>query len=101
MQPRGNVPVISERAGALRIAVHVKPKASRSRVLGERNGSLELSVTAPPVDGAANLAVRELLAEVLGVPLRSVEIVSGESARSKVVEVTGAALPEARRRLGI
>jgi len=46
-------------------------------------------VNAPPVDGAANEAVVEVLAEALGVPRRLIRIVTGESSRSKVVEIAG------------
>ena len=91
---------VSERNGLVRIAVHVKPRASKARVLGERNGAIELSVTAPPVDGEANQAVRELLAETLSVPVRAVVIASGESSRTKLVDVSGVTLADAQRRLG-
>jgi uncharacterized protein YggU (UPF0235/DUF167 family) len=46
-------------------------------------------VNAPPVEGAANAAVVEVLSHALGVTKRAVTIVSGATSRSKVVEVTG------------
>ena len=48
-----------------------------------------MRLQAPPVDGAANEALVELLAESLGVPRRAVRIVAGESSRSKTVDVDG------------
>jgi uncharacterized protein YggU (UPF0235/DUF167 family) len=48
---------------------------------------LRVQVTAPPVDGAANRAVVDLLAEWLGVPRRLVAVIRGELARDKLVEV--------------
>ena len=48
-----------------------------------------MRLQAPPVDGAANAALVELLAESLGVPRRAVRIVAGESSRSKTVDVDG------------
>jgi len=46
------------------------------------------------VDGAANEAIVETLALVLGVPRRAVTIVSGFSSRAKVVEVLGVGIEQ-------
>jgi len=46
---------------------------------------MKVQVTAPPVDGAANQAVVDLLADCFGVPRRSVSIVRGTSGRDKTV----------------
>ncbi len=67
--------------------VRVQPRASRNRIAGVHGGRLKLQVTAPPVDGAANRAVVELLAEALALPRRLVEVVSGASSREKTVAV--------------
>lgn len=72
---------------ALRIAVRVQPRASRDRVVGCHGSALKVQVAAPPVEGAANRAVVELLAQWLGVPRRALRVVRGESGREKVVEV--------------
>ena len=48
-----------------------------------------MRLTAPPVEGAANAACRELLAELLGVKRAQVELVSGEKAREKRFRVSG------------
>jgi uncharacterized protein len=56
-------------------------------------------VSAPPQDGRANAAVVELLASVLGVPARTISVVSGHGARDKIVEVAGIAPDEIDRRL--
>ena len=73
----------------VRFAVRVQPRASRSEIAGVHGDAMKIRLTAPPVDGAANEALVELIAEVLGVGRRAVRIVSGESSRSKVVEVEG------------
>ena len=69
--------------------VRVQPRAKRNAVQAATGGGLKVYVTAPPEDGRANEAVIEILAEVLGVKRRQVEIVSGETNRNKVVRVTG------------
>jgi uncharacterized protein (TIGR00251 family) len=69
--------------------VRVAPRASRQAIVGVRDGTLRVTLTAPPVAGAANDALRKLLAKALGVPKSSVEIVRGERARNKLVRVKG------------
>lgn len=73
----------------VRFAVRVQPRASRSEIVGVHGDAMKIRLSAPPVDGAANEALVELIADVLGVGRRAVRIVSGEASRSKVVEVEG------------
>lgn len=84
---------------AVRISVRVKPRASRSRVLRADGLSIEASIAAPPVDGAANAELLVLLAGVLGVSKSSLRLVQGETAKNKVVEVTNLDAAEATKRL--
>jgi len=72
-----------------RLEVRVQPRARRDEVAGERAGRVLIRVTAPPVDGKANEAVRGLLADRLGVPRGRVAVVRGESTRDKLIEVDG------------
>ena len=81
------MPVIRQDGSNVLVDVLVQPRASRNRigpVVGDR---LKVAVTAPPVDGKANAAVVLLLAEILGVPRRQVDIASGESSRKKTVRL--------------
>jgi uncharacterized protein len=79
---------VSAGTGAtIRFAVHVQPRATRSEALGRHGDALKVRLQAPPVDGAANEALVELLASVLEVPRRAVQLVSGHTSRRKVVEV--------------
>jgi len=75
--------------GALVFRVQVVPRASRSEVLGERNGALRVRLAAPPVNGAANDELRRLLAKTLNVKRSSVELVSGQSSRTKQIRIAG------------
>lgn len=79
--------------------MHVQPRASRSEVIGWREGSLAVRLTAPPVEGAANKACREFLAEVLGVRRADVELVSGEKSREKRFRVAGLDAAELQARI--
>ena len=64
------------------IAVRVVPRAGRSGVAGTRDGALLVRLNAPPVEGAANAELIDVLADTLGVPKRAVTILSGERSRS-------------------
>jgi len=82
----------SEEDGFLTFHVRVVPRASRSEIAGEHDGALRVRVTAPPVDGAANDEVIRLLARALGVTRSAVEIVSGQTSKTKRIRVRGVRL---------
>ena len=67
----------------------VIPRSSRTEMLGKENDIYRMKLTAPPVEGKANKAVIELLAEKLGVPKREIEIVSGKTGRLKTIRIRG------------
>jgi uncharacterized protein (TIGR00251 family) len=71
------------------IDVRVIPRAGKSGIAGMRGDALLVRLHAPPVDGAANAELIEVLAEALGVPKRAVSIASGERSRQKRVRVEG------------
>jgi uncharacterized protein (TIGR00251 family) len=73
-----------------RLRVRVQPGARRSALVGwMADGALKLSVVAPPEDGRANQAVAGLLARVAGVKPAAVQVVRGQTSRSKTVDVDG------------
>lgn len=67
------------------LRVRVKPRASKSRVVGMKDDALEVAVAAPPVDGAANDELLRTLALHYGVPKSTLAIVSGHNSRIKLV----------------
>lgn len=66
--------------------MRVTPGASRDEVRVEAD-MVQLRVTAPPADGAANDAVLRLLAAALGRPPRDLTLLRGTSARIKLIGV--------------
>jgi uncharacterized protein (TIGR00251 family) len=78
---------LQEKDGAVTFRVRVQPRAARDEVAGEMGGAIKLRITAPPVDGKANEAIRRLIARLVGVSFSAVEIVSGQSSRDKVIRV--------------
>lgn len=75
----------------MRVAIRVKPGASRTAVGGRYSdgSSLIVAVTAPAVDGKATEAALRAVAEAFGVRRSKVSLVSGERSREKVLEVDG------------
>jgi uncharacterized protein (TIGR00251 family) len=95
------VKLVVTREGAVRFEVHAKPRARKSRIVGERDEALVVQLAAPPVDGAANAELVELLASALSLPKRDVTLARGETGRVKLVEVRGLTADEVRARLGL
>jgi uncharacterized protein (TIGR00251 family) len=93
--------VIRQTATGVDIDVRVVPRAARSEIAGTRDGRLLVRLSAPPVEGAANAALIVFVADRLGVPKRSIQIISGEKSRSKRIAVAGADAEEVRRLLGV
>ena len=93
-------PFAPHRDGVL-LQLVVQPRASRNELADVHAGALRLRITAPPVDGAANVAIVEFLARQLGVAKSDVELVSGQARRRKRVLVRGLAADAARERLGL
>jgi uncharacterized protein (TIGR00251 family) len=72
------------------IDARVIPRAKTTELAGTRDGAIVVRVAAPPVEGAANDALIELLADRLHLPRRNIRIVGGETGRRKRIEITGA-----------
>ncbi len=81
------------------LRVHVQPGAGRSAVVGRHGAALKVRVAAPPVGGRANDACVELLAETFGLRAGQVELVGGQTSRSKTFGVSGVDVDEFARLL--
>ena len=60
-----------------------------------------MRLSAPPVDGTANETLVRFLADLLSVPRSAVQVIAGESSRSKIVAISGIGPDQAIRRLGL
>ena len=78
--------------GRLTLTLHIQPGAKKTEVAGEHGDALKIRLAAPPVDGKANAALLEFIADRLGVAKSAVTLKSGQASRRKVVEVGGASL---------
>ena len=82
------------RADGLEIRVRVTPRGGRDAIngveaLADGRTVLKVRVRTVPEDGAANAAVRRLLATALGLPASAVALAAGATARVKTLAVTG------------
>jgi uncharacterized protein (TIGR00251 family) len=82
-----------------RVTVKVHPRAKRSGIAGRFGEAWKLDLAAPPVDGKANEECVRWFAEAAGVPRSQVRIVSGATARMKVVELQDVDQAELETRL--
>jgi len=73
------------------LRLYVQPGAAKTQISGQFGEGpdlrLKLRISAPPVEGAANLAVQEFLAKRLGLKLRQVVLLRGEKSRAKDFQV--------------
>ncbi len=93
------MPYCIDTSDGVLLAVRVIPRARKTALAGVRDHALLVRLAAPPVDGAANEALVEFLADCLRVPRRAVRLVSGERGRQKRVAVVGITAAFCRARL--
>jgi uncharacterized protein (TIGR00251 family) len=67
------------------LKIFVQPRSSKNRIIGLYGDAIRIRLTAPPVDGAANSMCVEFLAKCLGLPKSSIEIISGQRSRNKLL----------------
>jgi uncharacterized protein (TIGR00251 family) len=82
-----------------RLQVRLLPRASQNRILTRHGDAIKVQVHAPPVEGAANDALIDVLAAALDVPRRSIHILRGVTSRTKLVEIHTSDLTGCQRRL--
>lgn len=81
------------------VAIKAIPNAPRGEVVGWLGETLKVKVHAPPVEGRANEALCEFLAEALNLPRRAISLLRGDTSRQKLVRIDGLTLAEVKARL--
>ncbi|HSB52033.1 MAG TPA: DUF167 domain-containing protein [Dissulfurispiraceae bacterium] len=80
------------------VEVRVDPRSSRREIAGALDSVVKVRLTAPPVGGAANEQLVEVLSEAFGVRKSDVTILKGAASRHKLVKVRGVSfLPSVAR----
>lgn len=92
--------MLRESGGGVTLAVRAQPGAKRTAIAGIYGegaaAQLKISVQAPPVEGRANQVLVEFLAETFSLPKSAVELVSGETSRSKVFRLRGISMVQVK-----
>ena len=83
-----------------RLEVKVIPGASRDEVAGTMGNAVKIKLRAPPVEGRANEALIEFLADRLDLPRRTISLERGDTSRQKLIRIEGLDLATVRARLG-
>jgi uncharacterized protein len=83
----------------VKLKVRVMPNAKKSEFSGCRGGEWVLRLNAPPVDGKANKAALEFIANSLGIARSGVCLISGEKGRHKIFEIVGFQPSDVARKL--
>lgn len=78
IEPRGKGSI-----GACMLDISVSPNAKRTELVGWHDGALRIRLAAPPIDGAANDALRRWLADELALPQARITLVRGDTSRRK------------------
>ena len=79
----------TEKDGSLIFSVRVTPNSLKSKIVGEHDGALKVKIKSPPVDGAANAELIKTLAKFFDVPKSAVEILKGNTSKSKQIKING------------
>lgn len=91
---------LSSSPDGVTVRVKVVPGSSRDRIAGVLGDRLKVTVSAPPEAGKANRAVCELLASLLGVTLKQVTLIQGQTQPLKTIRVTGMTLCDVTQHIG-
>ena len=76
------------------IKVKVLPRSSKNQIIGQEGDLFKVKLTSPPVEGKANKALIEFLAQKLGIPKARIEIKSGKSSKLKSILIHSLTLEE-------
>jgi len=93
--------VVTETKTGITFPVRVQPRASKNEIVGEYDGALKIKLTAPPVEGEANEALINFLAQFLKIPRKDVILVKGETARHKTIAVNGINREQFMEKIGL
>ena len=75
--------------GNLIFNVRVLSNSLKSEIVGEHDGALKIKIKAPPIDGAANAELIKTLAKFFDVPKSAVEILKGQTSKTKQIKIFG------------
>lgn len=85
---------------SVRLTVKVSPGASRNEISGFRDDILLVKIAAPPEKGKANRELIDFLSTKLGVRKSDIDVLRGETSRTKILEISGLDHQDLKTKLG-
>ena len=85
----------------LKVPIHATPGAKITQAAGAHGAALRVRLAAPPVDGKANAALLEFIANRLGLAKSAVNLIGGQTSRRKIVGLTAAPADAEQRLLNV
>jgi uncharacterized protein (TIGR00251 family) len=85
---------------AITLKIHLHPRASRDEICGLHGDALKIKVTAPSIEGKANMALKRFIAKKLNLAASQVEIMVGQRSREKILRISGISRTEVEKALG-
>lgn len=80
---------IKETQSGIVVQIRVQPGSAGSKVIGPEGDQIKIKLHAPPVLGAANKELVQILKKLLKIPKKNIQILHGEKSRNKRVEIKG------------
>lgn len=84
---------IQKKPEGLIFKIFVLPKSSKNQIVGLHGDALKIKITSPPVEGAANQMCIKFLSKSLGIPKAYLEIISGQTSRTKGILLKAREIP--------
>jgi uncharacterized protein (TIGR00251 family) len=78
---------LQENSRGIKLKVFIQPRSSKNMIVGVHDDAIKIKLTAAPVGGAANKMCIKYLAKRLQVPTSSIEIISGQNSRKKLIYI--------------
>jgi uncharacterized protein (TIGR00251 family) len=88
---------IQKKPEGLIFKIFVQPKSSKNKIVGLHGDALKIKITSPPVEGAANQMCIKFLSKALGTPKAVIEIISGQTSRTKSILLKPRKIPFSRQ----
>ncbi len=86
---------------AVTLSVYVQPRASANHLVGLQGDALKIRLTSPPVEGAANKALIEFMAQYLGLAKSRIQVLKGGHSRQKLLRIEGISVEQFMEKITI
>lgn len=80
---------VRESKNGVTFHIHVIPRSAKCGIVGIQGDALKIKITAPPVEGQANLECIRFLSDALSVKKNQVTIIGGHKSKTKTVAIEG------------